>query len=78
MLIKKNNNKQGERMNAIVEQQLRRELAMTNVIVESKIKFNNNFFVKWYGKTYIGENKDEVLKQIPKIKELKKTLKGRA
>ena len=61
-------------MDAIVEQQLRRELAMTNVIVESKIKFNNNFFVKWYGKTYIGENKDEVLKQIPKIKELKKTL----
>ena len=61
-------------MNAIVEQQLRRELAMTNVIVESKIKFNNNFFVKWYGKTYIGENKDEVLKQIPKIKELKKTI----
>ncbi len=78
MLNKLTNNKQGERMNAIVEQQLRRELAMTNVIVESKIKFNNNFFVKWYGKTYIGENKDEVLKQIPKIKELKKTLKGRA
>jgi hypothetical protein len=78
MLNKLTNNKQGERMDAIVEQQLRRELAMTNVIVESKIKFNNNFFVKWYGKTYIGENKDEVLKQIPKIKELKKTLKGRA
>ena len=78
MLNKLTNNKQGERMNAIVEQQLRRELAMTNVIVESKIKFDNNFFVKWYGKTYIGENKDEVLKQIPKIKELKKTLKGRA
>jgi len=78
MLNKLTNNKQGEKMDAIVEQQLRRELAMTNVIVESKIKFNNNFFVKWYGKTYIGENKDEVLKQIPKIKELKKTLKGRA
>jgi len=78
MLNKLTNNKQGERMDAIVEQQLRRELAMTNVIVENKIKFNNNFFVKWYGKTYIGENKDEVLKQIPKIKELKKTLKGRA
>jgi hypothetical protein len=78
MLNKLTNNKQGERMDAIVEQQLRRELAMTNVIVESKIKFDNNFFVKWYGKTYIGENKDEVLKQIPKIKELKKTLKGRA
>ena len=78
MLNKLTNNKQVERMDAIVEQQLRRELAMTNVIVESKIKFDNNFFVKWYGKTYIGENKDEVLKQIPKIKELKKTLKGRA
>lgn len=65
-------------MDAIVEQQLRRELAMTNVVIESKIKFNNNFFVKWYGKTYIGGTRDDVLRQIPKIKELKKILKGRA
>ena len=64
-------------MDAIVEQQLRRELAMTNVVIESKIKFNNNFFVKWYGKTYIGGTRDDVLRQIPKIKELKKILKGR-
>jgi len=65
-------------MDSIVEQQLRRELAMTNVVIESKIKFNNNFFVKWYGKTYIGGTRDDVLRQIPKIKELKKILKGRA
>tara|TARA_E500000318_G_scaffold103287_1_gene108205 strand:+ start:326 stop:523 length:198 start_codon:yes stop_codon:yes gene_type:complete len=65
-------------MDSIVEQQLRRELAMTNVVVESKIEFNNNFFVKWYGKTYIGGTRDDVLRQIPKIKELKKILKGRA
>ena len=65
-------------MDSIVEQQLRRELAMTNVGVESKIEFNNNFFVKWYGKTYIGGTRDDVLRQIPKIKELKKILKGRA
>ena len=32
-------------MNTIVEQQLRRELAMTNVVVESKIKFDNNLIV---------------------------------
>ena len=32
------NNKKGEKMNAIIEQQLRRELAMTNVVVESKMK----------------------------------------
>ena len=61
-------------MNPIIEQQLRRELAMTNVVVESKIKFNNNFFVKWYGKTYIGGTKADVLRQIPKIKEIKKAL----
>ena len=71
-------NKQGERMNPIIEQQLRRELAMTNVVVESKIKFNNNFFVKWYGKIYIGGTKADVLRQIPKIKQLNKILKERA
>ena len=65
-------------MDTIVEQQIRRELAMTNVVVESKIKFDNNFFINWYGKTYIGETIDDVLRQIPKIKELKKILKGRA
>ena len=65
-------------MDTIVEQQIRRELAMTNVVVESKIKFDNNFFIDWYGKTYIGETIDDVLRQIPKIKELKKILKGRA
>ena len=65
-------------MNSIIEEQLRRELAMTNVVVESKIKFDNNFFVKWYGKTYIGGTKKDVLRQIPKIKELNKILKERA
>tara|TARA_R100000734_G_C3289407_1_gene81481 strand:+ start:232 stop:435 length:204 start_codon:yes stop_codon:yes gene_type:complete len=63
-------------MDAIVEQQIRRELAMTNIVVESKIKREySNYFVKWYGKSYIGKTKDDVLKQIPKIKDLKKILK---
>ena len=65
-------------MTPIIEQQLRRELAMTNVVVESKIKFNNNFFVKWYGKIYIGGTKADVLRQIPKKKQLNKILKERA
>ena len=61
-------------LDPIVEQQLRRELAMTNVVVESKMKFDSNFFIKWYGKTYIGVTKLDVLRQIPKIKELNKIL----
>jgi hypothetical protein len=76
-MLNKTNTKKGERMNSIIEEQLRRELAMTNVVVESKIKFDNNFFVKWYGKTYIGGTKTDVLRQIPKIKELNKILKER-
>tara|TARA_R100000482_G_C5088895_1_gene129837 strand:- start:571 stop:804 length:234 start_codon:yes stop_codon:yes gene_type:complete len=77
-MLNNNNNNKETKMDAIVEQQLRRELAMTNVVVESKIKFDNNFFVKWYGKTYIGGTKKDVLRQIPKIKELNKILKERA
>ena len=76
-MLNNNNNNKETKMDAIVEQQLRRELAMTNVVVESKIKFDNNFFVKWYGKTYIGGTKTDVLRQIPKIKELNKILKER-
>ena len=66
-------------MNTIVEQQLRRELAMTNVVVERKMKREYSIYsVKWYGKFYSGKTRDEVLKQIPKIKELNKILKERA
>ena len=61
-------------LDPIVEQQFRRELAMTNVVVESKMKFESNFFIKWYGKTYIGGTREDVLRQIPKIKEFKKIL----
>ena len=61
-------------LDPIIEEHLRRELAMTNVVVESKIKFYNNFFIQWYGKTYIGGTKADVLRQIPKIKELNKIL----
>ena len=62
-------------MDAIVEQQLRRELAMTNVVVESKMKREYSiYWVKWYGKFYSGKTRDEVLKQIPKIKEIQKAL----
>jgi|TARA_R100000093_G_scaffold68212_1_gene39731 hypothetical protein len=61
-------------LDSIIEEHLRRELAMTNIVVESKIKFYNNFFIQWYGKTYIGGTKADVLRQIPKIKELNKIL----
>ena len=61
-------------MDAIVEQQLRRELAMKNILIGNKIQFYNNYFIKWYGKYYVGQTKDEVLNQIPTIKELKKVL----
>ena len=61
-------------MDAIVEQQLRRELAMKNILIGNKIQFYNNYFIKWYNKYYVGQTKDEVLNQIPTIKELKKVL----
>ena len=32
------------------------------------------YFIKWYGKYYVGQTKDEVLNQIPTIKYLKKVL----
>ena len=69
------NDKNGEKMNAIIEQKLRRELALTNVVVESKMKREYSiYWVKWYGKFYSGKTKDEVLKQIPKIKQIREEL----
>ena len=41
---------------------------------KNKIQFYNNYFIKWYNKYYVGQTKDEVLNQIPTIKELKKVL----
>ena len=71
----KTNKTKGESiMDTIVEQQLRRELAMKNIVIGNKIQFYNNYFIKWYGKYYVGQTKDEVLNQIPTIKELKKVL----
>jgi|TARA_R100000049_G_C1869727_1_gene29977 hypothetical protein len=64
-------------MNQILEEKFRRELAMKNSVIGNKIQLHqiyNNFFITWYGKLYVGETKDEVLNQIPTIKELKKIL----
>ena len=65
------------KMDPILEEKFRQELAMKNSVIGNKIQLHqiyNNYFIKWYGKLYVGETKDEVLNQIPTIKELKKIL----
>ena len=61
-------------MDSILEEKLRQELARKNIQIGTKIQFYHNFFIKWYGKLYVGKTKDKVLNQIPTIKELKKIL----
>ena len=82
MLNKLTQIKQGEKMvNTIVQDKLRNELAMKNITIGNKVyKINNTYFLKWYGKFYSGETKDEVLNKVPTIQYLKKSLnlEGRA
>jgi len=68
-------------VNTIVQDKLTYQLAMKNITVGNKVyKINNTYFLKWYGKFYSGETKDEVLNKVPAIQYLKKSLnlKGRA
>ena len=45
----KTNKTKGESiMDTIVEQQLRRELAMKNIVIGNKIQFYNNYFADYY------------------------------
>tara|TARA_R100001463_G_scaffold132866_2_gene193849 strand:- start:1040 stop:1288 length:249 start_codon:yes stop_codon:yes gene_type:complete len=82
MLNKLTQTKQGEKMvNTIVEEKLSYKLAMKNITIGNKVyKINNTYFLKWYGKFYSGETKDDVLNKVPAIQYLKKSLnlKGRA
>jgi len=68
-------------VNTIVEEKLSYKLAMKNITIGNKVyKINNTYFLKWYGKFYSGETKDDVLNKVPAIQYLKKSLnlKGRA